>query len=522
MSSRFNRNLVRVFSSNALHVTLTLSLLAATSLSCGGEGETATPPAHAFPKGFMWGTAVAGFQVDMGCPTLSAAECDDVHSDWYQFVTDPDMIKDESNHIKGDPVSVGPGMWETYPEDFKRAGQELNNNAIRLSLEWSRLFPKAEAEKATTVEELDAYADKKATAHYRAMFDAARAEGLTLMLTLNHYTLPLWVHDGKACNKNLSTCKLNGWVDGERMGRLISLYSGWCAKTFGDQVDWWATLNEPFAVVLAGYVLPSKDRTNPPAVYLQVETGIDVAFNMMEAHAKMYDAIKANDTVDATGDGNTSQVGLVPNLTVIQPKKPDDPKSVTAAEHLDHIYNRIFLEATINGQLDRNLDGKFEEQRDDMKGRMDFIGINYYTRIQAQAVPFPGAADKFPYLDATPDLNAGVWQDYPQGIGEMAAWASKTYKLPVIITENGTFKDKSTAWEGYLKPHLLSLHEAMKDPEVKILGYFAWSLLDNYEWNHGMDLRFGLYAVDTDDPAKPRTLTALGAAFGEAAKNNGF
>ena len=180
------------------------------------------------------------------------------------------------------------------------------------------------------------------------------------------------------------------------------------------------------------------------------------------------------------------------------------------------------MEATINGQLDRNLDGKFEEQRDDMKGRMDFIGINYYTRIQAQAVPFPGAADKFPYLDATPDLNAGVWQDYPQGIGEMAAWASKTYKLPVIITENGTFKDKSTAWEGYMKPHLLSLHEAMKDPEVKILGYFAWSLLDNYEWNHGMDLRFGLYAVDTDDPAKPRTLTALGAAFGEAAKNNGF
>ncbi len=499
------------------------------AVGCGSETAEprVTPPEHAFPKGFFWGTAVAGFQVDMGCPTLPAAQCDDTASDWYQFVTDPKLVKDGSNFIKGDPVSVGPGFWETYDADFARAGGELHNNAIRLSLEWSRLFPKATVgganiEDAKTVAELDAFANAAARDHYRAMFASAKKHGLTLLVTLNHYTLPLWVHDGKGCNAGLDKCTARGWVDNKRMVGLIALYAGWCAKTFGDQVDWWATLNEPFAVVLAGYILPSKDRTNPPAVYFQVETGIDVAFTMMEAHARMYDAVHKHDTTDATGDGEAARVGLVPNLTVVQPNDPSDPKAVVAAEHLHHIYNRVFLEATVNGRLDRNLDGTYEETRDDMKGRMDYIGINYYTRIQAQPTPFPGVVDKFPYLDATPDLNAGVWQDYPEGIGEMTTWAAKTYKLPVIITENGTFKDKATAWDTFLAPHLTELHKAMQDPEVTVLGYFAWSLLDNYEWNHGMDLRFGLYAVDTDNPAKPRTLTDMGRKYGLAAKANGF
>ena len=502
-----------------------LAALAALSLSCGTETTPEPPVAldHAFPKGFLWGTATAGFQVDMGCPTLSAAACDDTHSDWYQFVTDPDLVADASNYLKGEPVSIGPGMWETYDADFARAKTELHNNAVRLSLEWSRLFPDGAAEKATTVEELDAYANTKARDHYRAMFASARKHGLTLLVTLNHYTLPLWVHDGKACNiQGVDTCKNRGWIDKDRIIRTIALYSGWCAKNFGDQVDLWATLNEPFAIVLSGYILPSKDRTNPPAVYFNVDHGIQVAFTMMEAHARMYDAVHTYDTVVADGGNSPAMVGLVPNLTVVQPNDPTDPAAVTAAAHLHHVYNQVFLEATINGRLDRNLDGIYEEVRDDMKGRMDYIGVNYYTRIIAQPKPFPGAAEKYPFLDATPDLAAGVWQDYPAGIREMVSWAAKTYKLPVIITENGTFKDKATAFEGFLKPHLTELHKAMAEPGVTVLGYFMWSLLDNYEWNHGMALRFGLYAVDTTKQSKPRTLTELGRKYGEVAEKNGF
>lgn len=502
-------------------------LVALSACDGGGDGDTADSgssepkPAYAFPSTFLWGTATAGFQVDMGCPTKPAAECDDTASDWYQWVTDPALIKDKSTHLSGQPVSVGPGMWETYDADFARASEQLHSKAIRLSVEWSRLFPDAAADAATTLGELDALVNVKARDAYRAMFKAARDRDMQLLVTINHYTLPLWLHDGKACNKNIETCKAKGWADAAHILPRIALFAGWCAKTYGDQVDLWATINEPFAVVLSGYLLPTADRTNPPGLAFQWTMGVDVAFTMMEAHARMYDAIHAADTVDADGDSKPARVGLVPNLVAMKPANPDNPKDVIAAEHLSHVYNRVFLEATILGKLDRNLDGVFEETRDDMKGRMDWIGINYYTRILAKATPIPGADKLYPYLDASPDLGAGVWQDYPEGIAEVVTWAAQTYKLPVIITENGTAMDKAKAWDSYLRPHLIALHGAMQQPGVEVLGYFVWSLLDNYEWNHGMAMRFGLFAVD-DTPAKTRTLTPAGAAYGEAARRGGF
>ncbi len=496
------------------------SALSACSETADSGAKAEKAPAFAFPKGFLWGTATAGFQVDMGCPTLAAEACEDRNSDWYQFVTDAKMVKDKGNHVSGQPVSVGPGMWETYDDDFQRAAEGLHNNAIRLSIEWSRLFPKADAANAKSVADLDAFVDAKARDHYRAMFQAARKRKLTLLVTLNHYTLPLWIHDGKACNANLTTCKARGWVDKDVIVPHLARFAGWCARTYGAEIDLWATLNEPFAVVLSGYLLPSADRTNPPALTFYWEDGVAVAFTMMEAHARMYDAVHQEDKIDVDGDGKAAQVGLVPNLVAMKPSNPDNPKDVVAAEHLAHVYNRVFLEATVYGKLDRNLDGVFEETRDDMKGKMDFIGINYYTRILAQGKPIPGAADKFPYLDSSPDLAAGVWQDYPQGMAEVVTWAATEYKLPIYITENGTSGDKAAAFESYFRPHLQALHGAMQQPGVDVRGYFAWSLLDNYEWNHGMAMRFGLYEVDTT--TKARTLTPAGAAYGETARRGGF
>ena len=526
MSDRTQIRALRAYhGSTSTRAMTLLPALLLVCVGCGSDdaGKASDPaPTYAFPAGFLWGTATAGFQVDMGCPTMAADSCEDRASDWYQFVSDPALVKDKSLHISGQPVSIGPGMWELYDADFARARDELHNGAIRVSLEWSRLFPDAAADAATTLDELDAHVDTKARDHYHAMFQAARARGLQLLVTLNHYTLPLWLHDGKACNANLDTCKDKGWVDHDRIVPRIALYAGWCAREFGKEVDLWATLNEPFAVVLSGYLLPSADRTNPPAVVFEWETGVAVAFTMMEAHARMYDAIHAADQVDVDNDGKTAMVGLVPNLVAMRPADPNNPDDAVAVEHLAHVYNRVFLEATVLGKLDRNLDGVFEETRDDMKGRMDYIGVNYYTQIRAQKKPIPGASALFPYLDSSPDLAAGVWLDDPAGLGEMVTWAAKSYGLPVIITENGTSRDKTTAWDDYVRPHLIALHDAMADPEVRVLGYFYWSLLDNYEWNHGMAMRFGLYGVDTDDATKPRTLTPLGAAYGEAARRNGF
>ncbi len=490
-------------------------------VSAGGASGAPRQATHLFDKGFLWGSAVAGFQVDMGCPTMDAELCEDRASDWYQWVSDDDFLADkEAMHLSGDPVSTGPGFWETWRHDLRCAAEGLGNNAFRMSLEWSRLFPDGAAEKATTVDELDAYVDEVAAKRYAAIFAEARKRGLTPLVTLNHYTLPLWIHNGKDCHVNkLSKCEDRGWLSKERMLKAIALYAGWCGKRFGDKVDLWATLNEPFAVVLAGYILPGPDRTNPPGVYLQVDKGMEVAFNMMEGHARMYDAVKANDKVDADGDGNAAEVGLVHNLAPIDPSDPNDPKHQTAADHLDHIYNRVFLEATINGKLDRNLDGIYEENRPDMAGRMDYLGINYYTRIFAtpQAI-----SKKYKFLDAMPDLSKGLWNNYPEGLERVIRMVSKEYKMPVIVSENGTASDKSKAWEGFVKPHIEALWKVDQEPGVTVRGYFYWSFVDNYEWNHGMAMRFGMYALDTDSADKTRTPTAMVAPYRAMATANGY
>lgn len=478
---------------------------------------TAAPLTHPFPKGFLWGTAIAGFQVDMGCPTLPAAQCEDPHSDWYQWVTDKDLLKDDATFLSGDPPSAGPGFWELWPGDLDLARNTLHNNALRYSLEWSRLFPDGKAELAVTVEDLKAAADPEAVKHYHAVFAGAKQRGLQMLITLNHYTLPLWLHDGKACHDDLEKCKNKGWVDHARILKVIALFAGYCGAEFGAEVDLWGTINEPFAVVLAGYLLPSKDRTNPPGVVLQTETAVQVAFTMMEAHARMYDALHANDKVDADGDSKAARVGIVANLAAVWPKDPNNPADITAAKHADWVYNLAFLEATIKGEVDRNLDGVAEEHRPDMKGRMDFIGINYYTRLEVKSGFIPGA-DKFKFMDFQPDTT-NLFNTYPQGLLEVVQEAAQ-YNLPIIITENGTGDAKSTAFDSFVLPHLKALHQAIAGG-AKVEGYFYWTLMDNYEWNHGVkEFKMGMFGVDPAN--KARSTNAMAESYGKVALHNGF
>ena len=187
--------------------------LGAPLLGCGSAG----PEPLAFPPGFLFGTSVAGFQVDMGCPTLGAA-CDDPNSDWYVFVTNLDLVADASTYQVGQPPSVGPGMWELYEQDFDRAQNELAINGLRLSIEWSRIFP-TETDNADGYEALAALADADNVAHYHAMFQALRARGLEPLVTLNHYALPTWIHDTVGCHQDLANCSPRGWVDSERTVR---------------------------------------------------------------------------------------------------------------------------------------------------------------------------------------------------------------------------------------------------------------------------------------------------------------
>jgi beta-galactosidase len=471
------------------------ALLCLLAAACG-SGENL-----GFPRQFLWGTAVAGFQVDMGCPTMPASACEDPSSDWYQFVTSPAMLADSSNFLSGDPPSAGPGHWELFASDFDLAASELGNNAFRMSLEWSRIFPAA-TDGIEGYEALKAAASAEAIAHYHAVFAALKARGLKPLVTLNHYTLPIWIHDGVGCHEDLAGCSRRGWVDRERTVREIAKYAGFCAREFGAEVDLWATLNEPFSgVMLAGYVFPSRDRTNPPAVRLRADEAKIVYRALIEAHARMYDAVKENDAQDADGDGVPAEIGVVYAMVPVAPRDPKNPRDVQAAQNIYYLWNLAYLNAVAKGDFDANLDGN-AVRRADLAGRMDYIGINYYTRITVEGFDGPVFPQLSPLSTFNP-LTFQAWEDYPRGIYEMAM-AVKGMGLPMFITENGlALEGDGEAGPSFLVRHLTWLSRAIRDG-ARVRGYFYWSLFDNYEWNHGMNMRFGLYAVDKGDPSKRR------------------
>lgn len=497
-----------------------LLLLAPLVLALVGCGSSSSPAKKtlapgAFPKGFTFGASVAGFQVDMGCPTLPASECDDPNSDWYQFVTDPITVNDSKTHITDESPDDGPGEWELYDQDIDLVKSGLSGSGFRFSFEWSRIFPKP-TWGITGYDKLKAAADPKALAHYHAMLKSMKDRGITPLVTLNHYTLPIWIHDAIGCHQDLAHCSPRGWVDKDKTVAEIAKYAGFCAKEFGGEVDLWATENEPFAVVLPGYLMPTDERSNPPGDTLKLAEAKTVLVGLIEAHARMYDAIKQNDTEDADGDGKPSKVGVVYAMAPFAPADPNDPVDVQGAKNAFYLWNMVYLNAVAKGDLDANLDGT-TVHRDDLANRMDYIGINYYTRItvQGQTAPFLAALSPLTTFNL---LKLQTYEDYPKGIYEMAMVVKNDLHLPAIVTENGAADpdDDGTA-PSYMVRHLTWLSRAIHDG-ADVSGYFYWTLMDNYEWNHAMTIRMGLYAVDPKDPQKKRVPRQAADVFRQIAE----
>lgn len=468
-----------------------LSLLMVLALGCD---KPAPPP---FPDGFLFGAATAGFQVDPGCPTLPESECVDTHSDWYQWVTSANELSDLSSLITFEPLAHAPGYWELYDQDFARAKNELGLNALRVSIEWSRIFPTATD--GLEGDALTAAANPAALAGYHAQLAAMKARGLTPLVTLNHYTLPLWIHDGVACHQDLTSpacVAAKGWLDQPRTVREIAKYAGFVAKEFGGEVDYWATENEPFAVVLPGFILPSADRVNPPGLSYHFAEARQVMTALIYAHAAMYDAVKANDP--------TAKVGLVYSVAPVKGKDPNKNLDTLAAEHVFYLYNTAFLDGVCKGLVDADLSGKPDntEPLPELTHRMDWLGINYYTRITVEGTESP-IAELSAIANFNP-LTLEPWEDYPKGIYDAAMGLHARYGLPMYITETGADAagddEKIARW---LATETEWTKRAIKDG-ADLRGFFYWSLMDNYEWNHGMGMKFGLYAIGSD-AAKTRT-----------------
>jgi beta-glucosidase/6-phospho-beta-glucosidase/beta-galactosidase len=483
-------------------------------VACGAGERQGDEMTRGFPSTFMFGAATAGFQVDMGCPTLPAAECVDANSDWYAWTTSPTITSAPDMFMSGEsPAVVGPGHWELFERDFDLLKNEIKGNAYRMSLEWSRIFPRA-TDGIDGYDALKAVANAAALARYHQMFAALKARGLRPLVTLHHYTMPTWIHDGVGCHVSLRDCTRRGWLDRERIVREIAKYAGFVAREFGGEVDLWATLNEPFAVVLAGFIQPSKDRTNPPGLFLHLTEAKQAFWAMVEAHARMVDAVRANDTVDADGDGRATRVGVVYAMSPVRPLSPEKPADVSAAKNLFYLYNEVFLNAVAKGEVDADWNGR-RVRRADFEGRLDWLGINYYggTAVEGLgASPVPGMS---PLFTANP-FSIRVFEENPNGLVEMIR-VGAALGVPVMITENG-IRDPNDDGTG---PRSIAMHLAAVERAIgeglPVEGYFYWSLMDNFEWNHGMAMKFGLFAIDPTDPTKRRVARKGVATFRDIA-----
>jgi len=459
-----------------------------------------------FPEDFVWGTAISAFQTEMGV----SKEADFAGTDWYQWTHSPEII--ENHLVSGDLPEKGVGFWDLYEEDMKRA-KELGTNAIRLSIEWGRIFPEStEAIEAKVGRNrggdvvavgvgeegfgaLSKTANWDVVEHYRKMLAYAKSLGLKVFLTANHFALPSWLHDPVACHKDMEKSSRKGWVD-EKTVIEFGKYADFAGRVFSESVDVWETINEPDVIATQGYVLGSSGfppGLEDPLLAFRVER------NLALAHNVGYTNIKKHFGAKPVG------IGIAPNVFF---PVDDDPRSRKAAEFATYMSAEWILNALMYGCFDNDFDMMTDERAEGISGS-DYIGIDYYQRIRvrySENVSVAGALnmEMLPCVDCT-DFG---WDIYPEGIRAVSNWMFNRYRVPIYILENGIADAKDEKRARFTRDHLRALADAINVDGVPIRGYFHWSLMDNFEWANGYSMRFGLYSVDYETKRREKRKSA--------------
>ncbi len=421
-----------------------------------------------FPDGFLWGAATSAHQVEGGNRA----------NDWWRFEQQPGVIRDGLG--SGDACR----HWERFDEDFALAAAD-GHRAHRLSLEWSRIEPAR------------GRIDAAAVAHYHAVLASLRRHALEPVVTLHHFTNPLWVADA------------GGWESPATVERFVE-FARFCGREFGGEVDWWCTVNEPEVFAFRGW----SEGIWPPAVR-DNSRALAVIANQLEAHGRAYRALHETDRRDADGDGVAARVGFAKHYVQLEALRPWHPLDRLVA----HFERRVFVEAieraASDGVIDLAIPGARSVRRTvpELAGAMDFYGLNYYTRWRVRALaPVPHVA--------TPGapLNDLGWEVWPDGF-RRALLAAGRFGKPVLVTENGV----ADAHDAFRPRAIVAFAEAMHAAiaqGVDVRGYLHWSLLDNFEWSEGWHGRFGLYAVDPRAPGAPRVRRRSAEVLARLARAN--
>lgn len=426
---------------------------------CSGtqiNNKAANDGAYKFPEGFLWGTATAAYQVEGG-----------ITNDWSTSGLDAGKADEH---------------YEKFEEDFK-AAKSLDNNAHRFSIEWSRIEPE------------EGKWDYKEVEHYKKVLQSLKANGLKPMVTLQHFTNPVWF------------AKMGGW-ENEKNISYFSRYVKFIVNELQADVDLWITINEPNVYGFKAY-----DAGEWPPYKKDRRLALQVMKNEVIAHKEAYKIIHETDKQDADGDGKNASVGFAQHIIVLQPYFPANPLDDIQAYFQDKAFNDAILEAIVTGVIGITIPGVEPATRpfdNDLKGSVDFFGLNYYTRWLVKSSGDRVANDKS-------ELNDLGWEIYPDGmlfaLRKLNKYASQL-NVPIYITENGIDDAKDTKRAKFIISHVKKVWEAIQEG-IPVKGYIHWTLMDNFEWSDKYGPKFGLMTID-------RKMRDSAGVFKQIASQNGI
>lgn len=412
-----------------------------------------------FPEGFLWGTATAAHQVEGG----------NTNNDWWAWEQAGGHIRD------GSRSGLACDWWNRAEEDFDRA-QQLGQNTLRLSVEWSRLEPRP------------GEWNRAAVQRYRHMLEGLRQRGLEPMVTLYHFTLPMWL------------ANMGGWANPSAI-TYFGRFAERVVEELGDLVSLWCTINEPAIYALQAYkegVWPPGQRNFPLAM--------KVLRHLLIAHGEVYRRIHA-----LRGD---AQVGLVKNMIYAEPLRRHSRADRMWASFFHRLFNILPLDAVTEGKFKMPLGyGRSSKLMDSV----DFIGVNYYTRM-AFSVDRRDleASMSFHLMPGGEISDGGYGEIYPLGFYSVLKQAHR-YGKPIYVTENGVPDHDDDVRPRFILTHLAQLWRAMQEG-VPVRGYYHWSLVDNFEWAYGYALRFGL--IEVDFATQERRIRTSGRLYSEICQAN--
>jgi len=419
-----------------------------------------------FPETFKWGTATSAQQIEGGRHAEGRAD-----SIWDSFAGSPGKIEDGSHPY------LACDHFNRWPEDIELM-QWLGCNAYRFSTSWSRIMPDGRTANSLGLD------------FYDKLVDGLLAAGIEPFLTLNHWDIPQALQDR------------GGWPERDTAQAFVDYASAVSAR-LGDRVKQWCTHNEPWCIATLGY----EEGHHAPGLKNPL-LALPAAHHLMLSHGQAAEAIRSN--------ADDPQVGIV---LVHSPAYPatDSEADHDAARWFDGFFNRWYLDPLFKGAYptdavdDRvargQLDGDMPFVRDGdlevISTHMDYLGVNFYSRVilkmgeDGKPTAVPGAPKE--------ELTEMGWEVFPEGLTRTLVRIHEDYGPPVMyITENGAAFPDPPAQNGriadtrrrdYLRDHLAAAQAAIA-AGVPLQGYFAWSLLDNFEWGHGYTKRFGLFKVD--------------------------